>query len=444
MLKNITRKFKPFFLEIRKSPLKIIKSSGLVPVYNFALKSPLKDIIDTEFYDKRNQKYITYLSSEFILSFLLRLIDGSVRLYHFRHKVNNDFFAKLFRSETVPHFTTLIYFLKRNIGHAHYALERIMFRYSLWILVQEIKLQKLKTITIDVDATASTIYGGQEGAEKGYNPEKRNARCYQLQVWSIRETKSLLKIELRKGSAHCSRGFLEDLKIIIPELKKLGVKIRLVADSGYENYEVFDYLESEKIGFIIAQRQRKTVKNRGKWAKNKKISRKYDCTLKERNFETQNGTYRQIYIQVDRVYDENGQLYILDFEADEFTNVFATNMALTAENIYGLYRDHAQVETIIGELKSGFATVKSRCSKFNVNQSLAQLCGMAYNLKTFYSSRILQSEEKIPDIATLRDEEIHIPGYFANHGGRKIFNVISTSYSRFNELFSRVANFHSV
>ena len=144
------------------------------------------------------------------------------------------------------------------------------------------------------------------------------------------------------------------------------------------------------------------------------------------------------------MYDENGQLYILDFAADEFTNVFATNMALTAENIYGLYRDHAQVETIIGELKSGFATVKSRCSKFNVNQSLAQLCGMAYNLKTFYSSRILQSEEKIPDIATLRDEEIHIPGYFANHGGRKIFNVISTSYSRFNELFSRVTNFQSV
>jgi len=119
MLKIITRKFKPFFFEIRKSSLKIIKSSGLLPVYNFMLKSPLKYIIDEEFFDKRNQKYIKYLCSEFILSILLRLIDGSTRLYHFRHKVNNEFFAKLFRSDTVPHFTTLIYFLNKNIEHAH-------------------------------------------------------------------------------------------------------------------------------------------------------------------------------------------------------------------------------------------------------------------------------------------------------------------------------------
>lgn len=408
------------------------------------LKTPLKNIIDEEFVDRRNQIYIKYLCSEFILSILLRLIDGSTRLYHFRHKVNDNFFVNFFHCDTVPHFTTLIYFLNKNIDHAHYALEKIMFRYSLWILIQEIKKQKLKTITIDVDATASTIYGEQEGVEKGYNPEKRNAKCYQLQVWSIRETKSLLKIELRNGSAHCSRGFLEDLKIIVPELQKLGVKIRLVADSGYENFEAFDYLESKKIGFIIVQRQRKSVKNRGKWAKNKQISRKYDCTIKERDFKTKNGTYRQIYIQVDRVYDENGQLYFIDFDANEFTNVFATNMRLTAENIYGLYRHHAQVETIIGELKSGFNAVKSRCAKFNVNQSLAQLCGMAYNLKTFYSSNILKPEDKIPDITTLRDEEIHIPGYFVNHSGKKIFKVISTSYLRFNELFSRVINFQSV
>jgi hypothetical protein len=444
MLKTITKRFKPFFFEIRKSPLKIVKSSGLLPIYNFSVKSPLKDIIDAEFHDKRNQKFITYLSSEFILSIILRLIDGSIRLYHFRHKVNNDFFAKLFRSDTVPHFTTLIYFLKRNIEHAHHSVERIMFRYSLWILTQEIRQKKLKTITIDIDATASTIYGGQEGAEKGYNPEKRNAKCYQLQVWSIRETKGLLKVELRNGSVHCSKGFLDDLKIIIPKLKELGVKVRLVADSGYESYEVFDYLEEQKIGFIIAQKQREKVKNGGKWAKNKKKSRKYDCTLKERNLKTKNGSYRQIYVQVDRIYDEEGQLYILDFAADEFTNVFATNMVLSAQNIYGLYREHAQVETIIGELKSGFGTVKSRCEKFDVNQSLVQLCGIAYNLKTFYSSAILKPGENIPDITTLRDEDIHVPGYFANHSGRKIFNVIASSYSRFNELFSRVSNYQSI
>lgn len=444
MLKTLTRKFKPFFTEIHKSRLRIIKSSGLLTIYNFVLKSPLKEIIDEEFHDRRNQKLIRYFASEFLLSTILRLLDGSIRLFHFRHRVNDEFLINLFHSNKVPHFTTLIYFLRRNVNHAHYALSKIMFRYSLWILKQEIQYRKLKTVTIDVDATASTVYGAQEGAEKGYNPEKRNARCYQLQVWSIRETKTLLKVELRNGSVHCSNGFLDDLKKLIPELKKLGVKIRLVADSGYEVYDVFDYLDEHKVGFIIAQKQRKTVKTGGKWAKKKHASRKYDCTLKERELPAGKGNYRQIFVQVDRVYDEDGQLYILDFAADEFTNVFATNMGLKAESVYGLYREHAQVETIIGELKSGFGTVKSRCNIFDVNQSLAQLCGISYNVKTCYSSRIVQHGEKIPDIATLRDEEIHVPGYFANHGGKNIFNVISSSYTRFNVLFSRVAEFKSV
>ena len=442
MLKTITRKFKPFFVEIRKSRLKIIKSSGLIPIYNFALKSPLKEIIDEEFYDRRNQKLIQYLVSEFILMILLRLIDGSIRLYHFRHQVNNELFSKMFKTGTVPHFTTLIYFLKRNISHAHNYLGRIMLRYSIWILKQEIKRMSLKTITIDVDATASTIYGNQEGAEKGYNPEKRNRKCYQLQVWSIRETKTLIKVELRKGSTHCANRFLSDLKIIIPELQKLGIKVRLVADSGYENYEVFDYLEKMKVGFVIAQKQRKAVKTAGKWAKNRQNSRKFDCTLKERQLETKQGTYRQIFVQVDKVYDETGQLFILDFASDEFTNVFVTNMALRLENIYGLYREHAQVETIIGELKSGFGSVKSHCGLFNVNQSLTQLSGIAYNLKTQYASQILKCDGKIPDIETIRDEELHIPGYFANHSGRNIFNIASQSYKRFHIIFNRVNNFH--
>ena len=227
-------------------------------------------------------------------------------------------------------------------------------------------------------------------------------------------------------------------------MKKLGVKIRLVADSGYENYEVFDYLDEMDVGFIIAQKQRKTVKIAGKWAKNRRSSLKYDCTLKERHLVGKNGKYRQIFVQVDKVYDEEGQLFILDFASDEFTNAFATNMSLTTENIYGLYREHAQVETIIGELKSGFGSVKSHCRKFDVNQSLTQLCGIAYNLKTLYASQILKYDGRIPDIETIRDEELHIPGYFANHSGRKMFNIVIPTFKRFSIIFNRVNNFQSI
>ena len=438
MLKTITRKFKLFFVGIRRSSLELVKSAGLLPLCNFIFMSPLKTYIDEEILDRRDQSRITYLASEFIITILLRFLEGSIRLFQHRCPGNNNFFKKIFQSGRVPHFTTLIYFLKKNKEDAHRALERVMFRFSIWVLTKEIQRKNLKTITIDVDATAGSIYGKQEGAKRGYNPEKRNQPCFQLQVWTIRETKTLLRLELRNGSTHCSSGILEDLRILIPRLKTLGVKIRFIADSGYESYEVLDYLESMAVGFVIAQKQRKTVKNAGKWAKNKQKSLKYDSTLKERRLETQRGIYRQIFVQVEKIYDEDGQIYFNEFLADEFTNVFVSNMAYKAETIYGMYRNHAQVETIIGELKSDLGAVKSRCHDFSVNQGIVQLCGIAYNMKVLYARSILQSSDEIPNLRRLREEELNIPGYFSNHSGKLVFNVQSESFERFLKIANLV------
>ena len=60
-----------------------------------------------------------------------------------------------------------------------------MFRFSLWILIQKIEIKSLKTIPVDIDAIDADIYGKQEGSLKGYNPEKKDKKCFQLQVWSV-------------------------------------------------------------------------------------------------------------------------------------------------------------------------------------------------------------------------------------------------------------------
>ena len=53
-----------------------------------------------------------------------------------------------------------------------------MFRFSLWILIQKIKIKSLKTITVDIDATDADIYGKQEGFLKGYNPKKKTRNVF--------------------------------------------------------------------------------------------------------------------------------------------------------------------------------------------------------------------------------------------------------------------------
>jgi len=51
----------------------------------------------------------------------------------------------------------------------------------------------MSSFVIDVDSTEKTVYGKQQGAQKGYNPHKRGAvSCHSLLAFCA-ETKEILQ-----------------------------------------------------------------------------------------------------------------------------------------------------------------------------------------------------------------------------------------------------------
>lgn len=438
MLKKNSPKIKPNSFKLEKSKLKLIKSSGLLTMFSFFQTTKLPKLFFENFKDYRHLKKTKFTGYDYIILILFQLLDGHVRTFQHRLFSNAHLFKYFIQSDKIPHFTSVIKFLSGLPGSCLLSIKKISLRYAIQSLKEEINRQKLKTITIDVDATAASLFGKQEGVNKGYNPQDKNEKCIQLQLWTIRELKLILFSRLRPGNTHCNNGLMKDAKILIPELKKLGVKIRFFADSGYADQKIYDYLDDMNVEFVIAQKQFNKVKQSGKFAKNKKIYIKYKAVLKERKKKIGEKIFREIYINVVEAIDSNGQLLFPQVINEGFTNVLITNMDLDTKTVYRLYRKHAIVETIIEEIKNDFGILKSKSHKFRVNQFFAQMICLAYNFKTNYARIVLNKKENIPKMQTIRDESLHIPGYTSNNSGYFKLNVLDFAYKKIKKIYDTV------
>jgi len=425
MLKIIPGKFNKIFNEVKETRKKLIRSGGLIALRDFIIDSGLIQLINVYIKDNRKQERIKYPISELLVNMILRILDGEKRIYNFRLTVNEFLYSAISSGSGSPHFNTFRYLLLRN-KLLNKVLTKILLQFCLMDLKIRIQNGELKSITLDTDQTGKEIYGQQEGVEKGYFASGRGKKGFQIQLWTIREVKSLLKVELRSGEKYSVNGFYKDLRYLIKALKALGVPILVVGDSGYEDKQVMALLEDNGIKFIFAEKQRKTVKQRGKNAKNKIIFPEEGWIIKNRAVQKwikeKDYTFTEIFVYASQVVDEAGQYLFADCYAGEFTNVFITNLNNPVSEVYMLYRKHAQVETIIEELKNEFGLGNSCNETFVFNQAMTQIIALTYNVKTFYLILLKEhlGKDGVSRMSTVRDELIHIPAMMVNEGNKKV------------------------
>jgi len=79
----------------------------------------------------------------------------------------------------------------------------------------------LSDITIDLDSTVKVLYGNQQGAKKGYNPDSRGKKSYHPLLVFNSNVKELLLGQLRSGDSYSGNGvvecFLDTLKNVIQQ-----------------------------------------------------------------------------------------------------------------------------------------------------------------------------------------------------------------------------------
>jgi len=108
----------------------------------------------------------------------------------------------------------------------------------------------MSCFVVDVDSTVKTVYGTQQGAEKGYNPSKRGAVSYHPLLAFCAETKEILQGWLRRGDAYTSNGIVDFTKQLLAHLPN-KTRILFRGDSGFFSGPLLDLLEKYGHGYLI-------------------------------------------------------------------------------------------------------------------------------------------------------------------------------------------------
>jgi len=127
--------------------------------------------------------------------------------------------------------------------------QKVFSKFSQWFFGQIV----LDNYTLDIDSTVITRYGNQQGANKGYNPQKRGRNSHHPLLAFVDECKMISNFWLRSGNAYTTNNFISFLEDTLERLKGKTVSL-LRADSGFYSDKIFRHLESKNMKYIIVAR----------------------------------------------------------------------------------------------------------------------------------------------------------------------------------------------
>jgi hypothetical protein len=304
---------------------------------------------------------------------------------------------------------------------------------------------ELDRMTIDLDSTILTRYGTQEGVEKGYNPKNRGRGSHHPLLAFVAESKMVANAWMREGNTAASSGFkdfLDELLEIIP-----GERIGLIrADSGFFGDPVLQKLEEKKLNYVLAAKMTSPLVARifevESWFP---CGEGYWMTHFDYRANGWQSARRMVVVRKDT--DEHkltgGKLLFPEYE--EFArykySAFVSNLNLSDQLIWDLYKQRADCENRIRELKYDYG-IEGFCMKdFYATEAAFRLAMVAHNIMALFRLHVLNNK-KLPQLSTIRFQCIAIGSYLVK-SGRKMTLKLSAKDKRrqfLERLFSNVAN----
>jgi hypothetical protein len=359
---------------------------------------------------------------QLISNFLIGIWCGGNRYEHFEVTRRDEVIREIFGWKKMSGHKAIGRYLSKFDQGTN---QRIFREMNQWFFGG----MKFDNYTLDCDSTIMTRYGEQEGAKKGYNPKKRGRKSQHPLIAFVDESRMVSNFWLRSGDSHSANNFLSFLEDTLENLR--GKKIGLLrCDSGFYSKEILEYLEGDrKINYIISARFSRAIKN--KIVKEKSWMRLGEgIEIGETRYKAENWKEERRIVMVRqdvRLRPEAAGKQLRLF-ADEILyrnyrySCFITNMDLPARAIYDLYRNRAQAENRIKELKEDFGAGSFVSKKFWATEAALKLVMMAYNLMSLFRQGVLGSKTEM-QLKTLRYKVFAIGGYIIKRGNNRILKL---------------------
>ena len=256
---------------------------------------------------------------------------------------------------------------------------------------------KFDHFTLDIDSSVLTRYGEQEGSSKGYNRHKPGRKSQHPLLAFVADIEMVANFWLRSGNAHTSnnfKAFLEETLLFLQD-KKIGL-LRL--DSGFYSEEIFDYLETREspIDYIVAVPMYVTIQR--KIVAQKAWLRIDDgIEIAEFDYQAQDWEKPRRMIAVrqkiaTRPQAIGKQLTLFPDELDVSGyrySCYITSLKLSPADVWRLYRQRANCENRIKELKYDYGLDKMNQACFDGTEASLMLMTVAYNFLSLFKQLII-------------------------------------------------------
>jgi len=410
----------PKSLQVKFSGDRLTHFDGLYLLQKFFQRLDLRSLLSQYLpFRQRNNRYTV---TEEVLSLIYPMALGLGRIETSHLLKQNGVFQYLTGLPTYPNPTTLRRFLLRMAPLALPKLRKLHDRFLLSMIRTP---QSPTQVIFDLDSTVLTLYGKQEMARIGYNPQKWGRPSYHPLLCFNGITKDCWQAELRPGDTHTATGILELLREIFAKLPPSVKDISIRADKGFYDHKTVEYLESKKALFAIVAKLTQPIK--------KKLSNlPYHCYSS--GTETGDFLYRPTgwgkeyrFIAIRRPIPEDPTEQLTLFSMGKYSyQVIVTNLNLIPLNLWKFYNGRASVELIIKELKADYPLGKIPTKYFAANAAYFHILLFAYNLVNWFKRLCLPAEFQNMTLKTLRSRLLLIPGELIKSGNRPTLKLPTT------------------
>ena len=362
-----------------------------------------------------------YQTSTILESFITSIWCGANRFLHTEVTRHDPALGKIFDWKTTPGQDTYKRFFSKFTQAKNHVVSDYFYS---WIFDHF----KFDNFTLDIDSSVVTRYGVQEGAKKGYNPAKKGRPSHHPLIAFIADVKLVANMWLRSGDTSSSNNFLSFLEDTLSKLKNKVVSlIRL--DSGFFQSDIMDYLEGEKLDYVVAARFTHPIQ--------RIIDAQQNWILLDTGIEICEQMYqsnswrepRRIVIVRQRIQDRPkapGKQLRLFSEEEIHRNyrysAYVTNLKLAPAEVWRIYRGRGDAENRIKELKYDFGFDSFNLKDFYATEAALTFAMIAYNLMSLFRTFLLQ-EKTQKTLSTLRYRTFAIGAYFMKVNDKLVLKI---------------------
>lgn len=348
-----------------------------------------------------------------IQGFWLAIFTGASRYIHADWIRYDTTLQSIFEIDKLPSQSTYSrFFHKFNIKRNN----------EIFPILQQKFLSQINvgSLTIDLDSTVITRYGEQEGAKKGYNPQKPGRNSHHPLIAFIDQTKMIANAWMRSGDTVALSNyhdFLNETFDVCLKDKKVGL---VRADSGFYSDSFLSWFEQRKLNYVVAvkfyENIKYTIGNITKWVK---ITKGLDVA--SLRFKPDNGTERRYIIvrKLTEQYPKAGGKLLFDEPTYRY-NAYVTNIELPVDQIYNIYNTRADCENRIKELKYDFGADNFCLSDFYATEASFRFIMLAYNIMALFKHEVLNSNMRL---STLRSYCFALGSWITEHANQKVLKI---------------------